>query len=237
MRIFDCFIAVAERDMIACRQAELAGRDATHVAVESDTDHRGQPKACYLTRDPMPGVDAHCVEVNGTRSTWEHERTQRDLIIEVLAEYHHPAPDDLVIAGDVDEIVRGSAVDRIAAATVYQPHKLGMRLHIWSARWAFAGEWTSAVAFRWHHRPRSVTDLRGTRPQLETPVVDGAGWHLSWFGDSATRHWKLSHFTHNELDTPAHHARLDQLDGEGVDINGYRLRAWDGSDLPKGCPQ
>lgn len=231
--IYDCFIAVDEYQMIAARRAELAdcGHEVVHVAVEDQTDHRGRAKPLYLS-DQL-GVQVHNSRTPAVGSTWEHEHYQRDYILNAVAS-NYPDDDDLIIAGDVDEIVRGSAIPRILAGTLQWRMKLGMRMHCWGPQWVDPSLWACALAFRWKDRPDSITTQRGTVYGVGHIVAD-AGWHLTWFGGKAATHQKLSTFTHNELDLPNYHERLDSTwPDEGLTINGYRLAPWDGSDMPRG---
>ena len=55
------------------------------------------------------------------------------------------------------------------------------------------------------------------------PVVENAGWRLSYFGGRDNIHGKLESFAHSEHDVPEVHARVDEMIASGVTVHGMKL--------------
>jgi hypothetical protein len=237
MKIIDAFIALDELDMIQCRMAELADWSPVHIALEAAWTHQGNPNEFKIGPANIEGLFVYQVNETVPRdSQFAVERFYRDLLMNAIREFANPQPDDLVLICDVDEIIRGSAIPKIAEATTSGPHALDLRLHRYSSEWVEMERWDhNAFAARWQDlvSSPSLSRLRN-RPSKSTrlPVVSDSGWHLSYWGGVERFQRKLDTFAHDELKHLI--PKANNLVNNGINVHGSMMLPWDGSDMPKG---
>lgn len=237
MTIYDLFSVNDEIDMVTARMAALAEvPDVLHMAVEANITHQGTPKPWHLreyyaSRDTVPKrLLVIGAELEPNAVAYEVEKAQRDGLLLNLRMLAAPDADDLILSCDADEIIRAEAIPAILEATAKHPSVLlEMRHHWYSTDWYDPAGWRKARAFRWEHRPESLSDVRWYE---DAPVIADAGWHLSWFGGPERIHAKLRSFHHVEYNTDEVHDRVERCLAEGVALTGLHLTRWDGGDLP-----
>lgn len=234
MKIYDCFSFYNEFDLLEIRLQELYDQVDYFVISEANTTHSGMPKnfelldnrerykpwadkIIHIRVEDMPGV------ING--NCWHNERHQRNCLVRGLGQC---TADDIIIMGDVDEIVRASSV-----AAVKQDHQhnfWAFRMpmfnyrfnYMWVEPLIYQIQAVAATAQRMSSFS-SFSDIRegyGTHVLANRPVVydDGAdltlqhaGWHFSSLGNSEFVANKLRSFAHNELAYQADTINVDKL--------------------------
>jgi len=219
MRIWDTFIfgTEADLDMLECRLTELAPVVHKFVISEAAIDHQGHPKTMWLAsewdrfapwHDQIFYIDATDelakVDPPPEKITyWAFEDAQREIISRAL---EAADPDDLILHGDVDEIPRPSM---LKAGTV-----TGCRHHVYHLEW-LGPDWWGTVTMRAADAPKSLRGMRNLMGKL--PVLEDAGWHLSWFG---TREQQAAKFSTTV------HADIPQVVAEDVASGRYQREGW-----------
>lgn len=183
MRVFDAFLFSSELDMLECRLTELgSSRVYRHILVEAPWDHQGRPKPLHYAEnrerfsawaDRIIHVILGADEGNQVHP-WAREHIQRSFVWEGLGKAG-AAKDDVVLICDVDEIPSQAAV-----ACLPEPFiSLEMRLHPYAVDWLADVPWKGPVAAR-AGAVSCFTTARDRRAAY--PVLDGGGWHFTWFG-------------------------------------------------------
>ncbi|MHB8262640.1 MAG: glycosyltransferase [Acidimicrobiales bacterium] len=227
-KIYDCFPFFNEVDMLDARVEEMARVVDVFAVSESTLTHSGIIKPLVFPdckeRFARYGKDFRYIvaDLPADGAAWERKASQRDALISAVQDAD---PDDLVICCDLDEIVDSTRMDEIIAATSTGPVSLAMPVYYYSLSWRSPQRWIHSKAFRVRDLPASLSWLRLSDivGWGELPVVENAGWHLSYFGGSQKVHEKLSSFAHCEYDTSEVHATLDDLMEQGITIHGMRL--------------
>lgn len=221
----------------------------THAGLrERELMFHGNP-FFYNRRLKVASVDLEDID------PWENERRQRDSL-EGMCRAEEPDPEDLVIYGDADEIVRASKLDEILEATEVSPVQLELRMHYYGPQWVAPYLWLPFVkAFRWRMRPPSrhlawnglpyggwteyrhhghvlSRDPNDPEKNLDLPIIHDAGWHLSYWGGLDRVKEKIMAFSHTEHANEEFLSGIEYRAGEGWDNNGTKLLPWDGRDMP-----
>ncbi len=227
MRI-DCFPFLDELTMLRCRLETLAEvPDLVHVLVEADTvQGSNEPKPYVFAehRDDFADFADRIVYVQATGlpddpDPWVREHAQREWATVGLRQLD-PAPDDVVMLSDVDEIPTPVAAEfcQPQGITVFE-----QRMHPFAVDWQHPDPWRGTVATR-YSKVESVAMLRDAR-LLSPEVLPAAGWHFSWVSNtSEQRERKLKAFCHTEL-ISTWEGRLDDCYETGLHVDGKPLEA------------
>jgi hypothetical protein len=218
-RVYDCFLFYNELELLEVRLKEMAPYVDKFVIVEACETFRGAPKAFTFAenRERFAAYADQIVYVPlterlKTEDAWTRERHQR---AQVLRGLKGCKPHDVVFLSDVDEIVRGARIPRIAeliasgeAQTVVcrQNMYFGYLNRYWDT-------WPGTVCMRYGDMKRigikKMRRLRNGRPRLlrktgirRIQVLPEAGWHFTSMGGLARYAAKLEAYSHSEADTP-----------------------------------
>lgn len=214
MKVYDTFLLGSgpqDLDLLECRLYELGdcGQIYRHVIVEGRLTVTGLPKPLYYAENRerfaawadkiryvpiLPTTEEPGKEPG---EAWAREHSSRQACRSGLWDAE---PDDVIVHGDLDEIMTTEAVSEIAVpAREWAPHKLRQR------HFSFAVDWQQPW---WWHAPSvarfgqigSFTVLRESGwPVWEMPSGEPAGWHLSWLGGPEAMTAKAYSFTHTEV--------------------------------------
>ena len=216
--VWDSVLINDELDLLEARLQVLWPVVDHFVVVEADRTFTGIPKPLYV-RDAWPRFAQYAAKLSlhtatlpeTADSAWTREHLQEFKQRDGLTE---AAETDLVLVGDIDEIPY-PAVVRALDAHLVAPLRLVMRHCLFRVNWELPLTWEAGTfAFRWRDREDRMArwhlgdtdeDWRG----YTEPVLDDAGWHLSYLGDEAAVRRKVQAFAHQELNTardmaPAH---------------------------------
>lgn len=205
--IWDCFPFAGELDVLDCRLAHLRHvPNLRHVIVEAAVDNHGRPKPLSIrdrvaTANGARWLASHCDriiymtvhEVMGD-GPWEREHAVRDEVIPLLR--HQASFGDTVLIADADEIPAIHALTR----RVTEPHTLLMRDIAITLNQAWPDRQPTSVVCPWGIIGYSISSVRDNR--VKYPIIDEAGWHLSWLGGPEAVERKLAMHCHtrSELD-------------------------------------
>lgn len=201
--IYDCFTFLNEFDLLEIRLHELNEAVDRVVIVEATHTWRGG--------DNIPGrwkeqerfapfvqkIEHVVVEEQLPTDPWVAQAYVRNQACPVFAAAD---PQDLVIFGDADEIVR---------AGIRQTPTLGENLLYLDLRdYYYTLDWLVPIQILWE-RPimvragdcRDLEALRHTGDGLQRVSIPEAGWHFSCLGQAETLAKKLRSFAHAELDS------------------------------------
>lgn len=215
MKIYDCFTFYNELDLLDIRLKELYNAVDHFVIVEATTTFQNNPKTLYL-EDNWDRYSAyhdkiiHVVVDDMPLATdpWDNERFQRDAIMRGLVDAR---PSDLAIIGDVDEIIRAEVVARIRRDPV-QIYGFRMPYFNFKFNYMLIDNWETYCVWTVASRVGLISspeELRRTRQNLNSlefgyaddnvEVVEHAGWHFTYLGDTEFVKNKITSFSHNEL--------------------------------------
>jgi len=202
---FDTFPFFNEMELLECRLEEMYDAVDYFVAVEADVDHQGHPKPYYLSeqierfdpwKDKLRVVRATDLpSVEDFPNAWWREIAQREHLVPELYRLGAQA-DDIILHGDVDEIVRSVVARNVnprGTVTLLQ------RGHFFAVDWLYPPGWEGTVAARVRD-VKSFGDMRNTRRQNpERQTIPDAGWHFSWLGGDEAARVKVNAFCHPEV--------------------------------------
>jgi len=232
-RVIDAFPYWREYSTIMARTqlwGEYSESSIMLAAVASHT-HAGN---YILDDDPIrlgleQGIETIYVE-NGSKelSAWDRENGQRNALV---ASIRQVASDgDLIISTDADELVNPEMIPAIRQACRSNgPISLGMTLLYYGLDLASPSQWEQGKAMLVEDMP---DDLSTLRVDMSRPVVNGAGWHISWQGGELMRRSKALNFAHTELSGPEGLSMIEQGVNGGTDMFGNTLVPFDRYLLP-----
>jgi hypothetical protein len=220
MRIYSAFTIYNELDLLELRLREMYDHVDMFVIVEGNTTFRSNPKPFLLKEnwdryqpwhDKMRLVTLDDMPVSA--DPWQNEQHQRNAIMRGLDDAD---PDDLIIIGDVDEILRPEILD--ASRELTDP-LIGYKMPLFYFRYNYMLCSHDIHSIWCMGARRSVLDhvtpddLRRSRHNFNysntIPVFDHSGWHFAYLGDTEFVAEKIRSFSHSEVDTPEIHQQLD----------------------------
>jgi hypothetical protein len=215
MRVFDCFTFYNELDIAELRIQELWDVVDFFVIAEANTTHQNNSKPFYLKDnwarfEPYKEKIRHIMieDMPCDKDTWVNERYQRFSLSRGLTDLQ---PNDIVIVSDCDEIPRPAAIAAIKEDTNdYDRYILAIPLNYYKFNYMMV----TPV-----HKQNNIMVTRGrvfTDPQNERArtfhtgnlpphyaddhlcILEHAGWHFTYFGQTDFAKNKIANFAHNE---------------------------------------
>ncbi len=195
--IYDCFTFFDEADLLELRLRTLDEVVDRFVIVEADVTFQGAEKplnyvanAARFERWSDKIIYVPVTDVPACETAWDREHYQRQAIIRGL---DGAAENDLIVVTDVDEIPRPEALLRLAREAV-GPVALRMDMYYYFANVLIMRTWDLPRAAR----GGDLRDAQALRSTKGLPVVEGTGWHFSYFMDGDSIRRKLAAFSHVE---------------------------------------
>lgn len=205
-KIYDCFLFFNELEILDIRLHEMASYVDYFVLAEAEETFRGNPKPLYFQEnkhlfEPFLDKIIHVV-IKGhieAEEPFSREQQQRDRILGGLS---NADDSDIIILSDVDEILRGPMIRRLAL-----PVLKGKTKHVGAVldeyqfflnrfNRYFLG---SVVTTYEYVKTTTFANIRGLRPV--TPQVHNAGWHFSSMGGLERYIQKLAAYSLVDRDT------------------------------------
>lgn len=238
MKIYDCFTFNNELDLLEIRLEEMGTSVDHFVIVEADHTFQGKTKELSLKNnwdryrkwhDKIIRIEVTDLPNDG--NPWHNEHHQRNSIMRGLVSAD---TDDLIIIGDVDEILRRSTLEELRNS----PRDLfGFRMPYFNFKFNYMllkdketyHVWT--VGARKKHLLPDPENFRNRRFSLQgqsfnfdngsVKVFEHAGWHFTYLGDTDWVKNKLNSFAHHELNRPDVLAAIDveNMMSRGVGFN------------------
>lgn len=252
-RIIDCFTFYNELDVLYYRLNLLYEHVDFFVLVEARQTHMGNPKRLYYKENadlysrfankivhiivdlPIP-AEKLSVEKG---EQWINEKFQRSSIMRGIEEINSKCQlksTDLCIISDLDEIINPNLLQNINQIPPYSGYALAQKMYYYNLNFLHKEIWTLAKMvtieeiINLDYNPDAVR-------HRQYPIIQNAGWHLSYFGDVKHIKNKIQQFTHQEFNTAniTDDAVLEKNITNGVDIYGranVEIQRVDESDLP-----
>jgi beta-1,4-mannosyl-glycoprotein beta-1,4-N-acetylglucosaminyltransferase len=205
-KVVDAFMFYNELEMLKYRLTVMGPYVDRFVICECPVSHAGKPKPLYFQENKHlfePWLDkiTHLVWKDGFRyvsekkDSWYNENTQRNHLLEGLRDLK---PNDIVIISDIDEIISPTILERIDDILVGNPIvALSMDLYYYDIEHVLPGPWEFARAVRYDF-VRDVKPHNCRNSSRKDPVIQDAGWHLSFFGDDRFIVNKTKNYAHIE---------------------------------------
>lgn len=242
--IYDCFSFFNELDLLDIRLHELGDLVDKFVLVEATRTHSGKEKLLYydtyklgfpqfwhkiihIIVDDMPLTREDCDAAltpqdriwngNGYQNSdnWIRERWQRNSILRGIS---NADPDDIIIIGDADEIVRPSVLETIEQTIVDGSNAVEQTLYSYhlNVKCVNVPWWGSKIL-----RRKFVTNPSEHR--FHTPaarfIYDG-GWHFNFMGGADAVKQKIVSYAHDEFAVPEVLEKVGERLDKHLDVLG-----------------
>ena len=213
-KIIDCFIFYNEIELLTYRLNVLNDVVDFFVIVESTHTFTGKAKGLHYQENKhmftqfhhkiihvivedfpykFPNVNFH------NKNQWTNEYFQRDAISRGLCLISDLKDDDLFIISDLDEIPDPSTLRAIVNGTIkVDINSLCMDLYYYNLNTKIQEPWVAAKIIT-NKKYKELKLPCNTIRNLDSPVIQYGGWHLSYFGDSRFIQNKIMNFSHQEL--------------------------------------
>lgn len=224
--IYDCFSFFNELDLLELRLNELNYVTDKIVLVEATLTHSGLPKPLYYNEnkdrfskfshkiihiivDDMPSTydeiqaaitpqDRKWLDTGyQLGDNWVRERYQRNQIMRGLTSCK---PQDIIIIGDADEIVRPSKLEFIYDAIVEGSNCVMQTLNTYYMNWLCTNmEWAGSKILKYKY----ITSPSEDRFHIPaSAVIKDGGWHFNFLGGGQAIRQKIQSYAHQEFNTP-----------------------------------
>lgn len=243
-QLYDVFLLNTELDILELRLNELDPVVDKFVLVDSNFTFTNIPKASLITPelllDPRFAkfvkkmVHVVLPELKGD-DTWGRERYSRTTSLQKAVEILNPYPGDLFLTGDLDEIPRGSVLNRLKRCKGWKsPRTLRTHFFYYSFESRADFDWPGPSIHR--HYPKDHR-LYADAEQIRATVERGpsgemnAGWHCSWCLQSLEAFArKMESYSHEEHNTehykdPRHVLSSILLRKDLIDRDGHNYLA------------
>ena len=227
MLFVDAFVFYNELEMLKYRLETLDPYVDWFVLVESTYTHNGEPKPLYFedNKDSFAKflhklihvvVDdfPHKTKVSDGRQ-WENEAFQRERgIPRGLQKIPNINADDYVVCSDLDEIINPATIKYIRdGVLVGDRYTLEMDMYYYNLT-NYVGKWYACCVMR------ALKAMENSGRWSGSEVIQNAGWHLSYFGDSEFIRNKLMHFGHQEYnsDRYTNESNINDAIKDGLDL-------------------
>ena len=217
MKIYDCFTFYNEFELLELRLQQHWDIVDQFVIVESDHTFQNTPKP-YLLKDNWDRFSKWhgkmrlvTIKSSQHKDPWINERVQREAILEGITDAD---PRDMIVIGDVDEVLRHETFARLKTGTagIY-----GFRMPLFNFKLNYMLTTTGSVYCVWNSAVRrnlldSPEEFRRMRHALNSfpldydddtiAIVEHAGWHWTYFGNEDFARAKIQGFAHSETNKP-----------------------------------
>jgi beta-1,4-mannosyl-glycoprotein beta-1,4-N-acetylglucosaminyltransferase len=215
-KIIDCFTFYNELDLLNYRLNILNDVVDHFVLVEARHTHVGKEKPLFyqdnkelfeefnhkiihIVVDDFPHKFPH-IDI-GKDEQWVNERFQRDCISRGLAEINLKDKDIITIT-DLDEMPNPKTLEQIKNnEIVVEINVIGMDFYYYNLHSKMDHKWTHAKTLTVGKYKELGIGCDAIR-FYNCPIIQNAGWHLSYFGDGKFIKNKLENFTHQEYNKP-----------------------------------
>lgn len=225
MKVYDCFTFYNEFDLLELRLEELWDVVDYFVIAEASTTHQSQPKP-FLLEERWDDFKKYHSKIRHIKvddmpcnpNTWINENWQRRALQRGLYDMQ---PEDIIITGDGDEIVRPSVIEAIKNdPNDYNRYIPYLPLFYFRLNYLMVNPCgihgksvvTRGRAFMDPQKEREVTFPWVPKPpNVDMCFVNHGGWHFSYFGKTDFAKNKIQSFAHAETNIPQ---IVDKLDVE-----------------------
>jgi beta-1,4-mannosyl-glycoprotein beta-1,4-N-acetylglucosaminyltransferase len=220
MKIVDAFPFYNELNMLKYRLTVLDDVVDYFILVEATRTFVGEPKSLFYKENAhlfeafKHKIIHHVVDLphpnvrDDPEKTWENDWFQRNMIQEPLETLGLVGTDVLHIS-DLDEIINPEILREVRTGerVIDRTYKLEIESYYYNLNTRQMIDWCTPVlaskASYHADRVRLNRTICGLRNEFFAfPVLEKAGWHLSFFGDAQFIRNKLQQYAHQEHNTP-----------------------------------
>ena len=213
MKIIDCFLFYNEIDMLNYRLNVLNEVVDYFVIVESKYTFSGKEKTLYFNENKhlfekfqdkiihliVNDIPYKYPNINYTKyEQWENEYHQRNTIPSAFTQISLN-DEDAILISDVDEIFDPFILQKIKEGKIqFDCHCLEFDFYYYNLNSKISGKWklSKIIAYyKYKELNLSCNDIR----MSDRPIIENAGWHLSYFGNDTFIKNKIETFSHQEL--------------------------------------
>lgn len=216
MRVFDCFTFYNEFDLLELRLEELWDVVDYFVIAEANTTHQSNPKP-FLLEENWDRFEKYASKIRHIKvddmpchpNTWVNENFQRNALARGLYDLQ---PEDIVITGDGDEIVRPDIIEAIKEdPNDYNRYIPFLPIFYFKLNYLMVnpcGIHGKSVVTRGRAFMTPQAEREITFPWVPDPVdadyvyINHGGWHFSYFGKTDFARNKIQSFAHTESNIP-----------------------------------
>jgi len=197
--IYSCTMFLNEFHLLDLKMSEEMEHIDKLIVVESKKTHSNKVKPTYLKGSIYDKKDVKIITIgdNFNSNAIHNEAYQRNVAIDGL----NIKDDDVIICCDIDEILNGKDIPRIAEMareyghvkfnmTMYY-YKINLKLGMWQQPFAVSGSYLK-------ESKKPLTKLRGKAKKSMTTH----GKHFSYLMTPENISYKLKSFLHTEYDNP-----------------------------------
>lgn len=200
-KVVDAFMFYNELEMLKYRLTVMDPYVDQFVICECPVSFTGKTKPLYFQENKhlfeqwLHKIKYITWEGYRIKDAWYNENTQRNYLLKGLQELD---PNDIVIISDVDEIIDPRVLKDVDAVLGFRPIiALSMDLYYYDIEHKLDDRWTCARIARYGF-VRNVTPHMCRNTTRVDPVVQDAGWHLSYFGNEKFIINKTKNYAHTE---------------------------------------
>jgi len=236
-KIYDCFPFYNELEVLEIKLNELYDHIDYFVIVEATETFRGDPKPLYFDENKQRFckfsdkiIHIIVTEHTQTGNPWKRERFQRNQALRGLTGCND---DDIIIIGDLDEIIRASKLPEIIAPLLENRQRFVRCIQTFYSyflnRLGPPSLYKDATGYKVNWHGSVVAKYKDVK--LKTPfntrlerysnqgTIPNAGWHFSFMGGVDRVRDKIESFSHAELDSESFKNQKKILD----DIKSLKL--------------
>lgn len=194
--IYDCILFNGEIECFEIRHEELKELDVTHIIVQSGKTFTGnKKKGTYSVY--YPNVELIMVnDMPDNCDAWTREAHQRNAIMRGLV---NAKDDDIIIISDADEIPRAEAIKKYKSEMGLTALKMD---NFWYKFNCFTERQTWVAPRIMMYKYLKTATPNEVRNSGYESVIENAGWHWSYLGNSDYIINKLESFSHQEYNKP-----------------------------------
>jgi len=221
MKIFDCFTFYNEFDLLELRLKEHWDYVDYFVIAEANLTHQGAPKEFLLEKNWDRFKDYHekiiHVKVNDmpvSSDPWVLEHFQRSALSRGL---DLATDEDIIAVSDCDELIKKSTWQTIREDTEGSTWACKSFMFQFRLNYLLISE-EATYRYIIHNMiqrggknidPQLIRTMRDELPE-DARVIEHAGWHFSYFGDTAFAKQKLTSYAHKEFSHLARYANVER---------------------------
>lgn len=216
-KIIDGFIFYNELDLLKYRLSILYKYVDHFIIVEATHTHVGKEKPLnfqdnkhlftefldkiiYVVVDDFPHKHPNCdFKLN---QQWGNEKFQRRCIKRGIDQLNLQ-PQDVLLINDLDEIVNPEMLEKVINNQIEITFNiLELDFYYYNLNTQLDHKWLQSKAITYKVFIDNNLTCDDVRFGSGIPIIQKAGWHLSYFGSPAFISNKLKNFTHQEYNTP-----------------------------------
>jgi beta-1,4-mannosyl-glycoprotein beta-1,4-N-acetylglucosaminyltransferase len=227
--IVDCFAFYNELELLEIRLEELKNVVDWFILVEATQTFSGKPKPCVFeaNRHLFERFNVGYIKIANFPpvfpSPWQREEFTRNALLRGIQALN-PAPTDVVMLSDVDEIPRADLVAscaRSVTAGEIDCFVFHQTLSYYYVNCQTDESWLGTRMARY----KDIASLQALRARDGVRVLKG-GWHFSFLGGADRIQQKIQAYSHTELDCPefTNADHIQQCIQQGADLFGREMR-------------